>query len=61
MPPTGNWRVVKAADVFTGKPVTFSGGEVQPIALSGHDRNSSSVDTIVAVTFEHDIKDIWKK
>lgn len=61
MPPMGNWRVVMAADVFTGRPVTFSGGEGQPIALSGLDRNSSSVDTIVAVTFEHDIKDIWKQ
>ena len=61
MSPMGNWRVVKAADVFTGKPVPFSGGEGQPIALSGLDRNSSAVDTIIAVTFEHDIKDIWKK
>jgi alpha-L-fucosidase len=61
MPPLGTWRVVSASDVFTGQPVAFSGGEGQPIALSKLDRTSSSVDTIVAITFEHEVKDIWNK
>ena len=59
MPPMGNWRVVKAFDVFTGKPLSFSGGEGQPISLSKLDRTSSPVNTVIAVTFEHDIQNIW--
>jgi hypothetical protein len=61
MPPMGNWRVVSASDVFTGKSVPFASGQGQPIILSDLDRTSSPVDTIVAVTFDRDVKEIWNQ
>jgi alpha-L-fucosidase len=59
MPPMGSWPVASARDVYTGKPIAFSGGQGQPITLSNLDRTSSPADTILAVEFDQNIQEIW--
>ncbi|MGB8356522.1 MAG: alpha-L-fucosidase [Chthoniobacteraceae bacterium] len=59
MPPLGKIRVKKVYDVFTGKELEFDGDSAGTI--SGIDRKSSPADSIVAVFYDQNVRDVWKK
>jgi len=55
LPPVGPLRPVRAYDVFTRKPLAFTISRDRRVTISGIDRKSHPIDTIVAIAFDRDV------
>ena len=60
MPPLGTWRVEKVYDVYSGKSLSYDGGQGRELIIRDIDRSVSPADTILAVVFENEIAKIWQ-
>ena len=59
VPPLGNLRVVNAGEVIGGKTLEFAGDGKDGTLVRGIDRTASLVDTVVAVQFSGEVKNVW--
>lgn len=60
-PPLGNFKAVKAYQVYDGKPLAFAGNDDGGVTVRGFDRTVSPADSVIAVSFDHEIQSAWKK
>jgi alpha-L-fucosidase len=58
LPPLGSLHITRVTDVYTGRSLPYNGD--QQATVRDLDRTSSAADTIVAVTYNADIRTLWK-
>jgi alpha-L-fucosidase len=59
MPPLGKLHITKVYDVYTAAPLTFDGD--QDVTIHDIDRTASPADSVVAVVYDDQIQNVWKK
>jgi alpha-L-fucosidase len=59
MPPLGKLRVTKVCDVYTGNALLFEGDS--GVSIRDIDRTSSPADSVIAVTYNDDVRHVWAK
>jgi hypothetical protein len=59
MPPLGKLHITKVYDVYTGAPLTVDGD--QDVTIHDIDRTVSPADSVVAVVYDDQIQNVWKK
>jgi alpha-L-fucosidase len=59
MPPMGRLHVKKVYEVYTGRALAFDGD--QNVTIHGIDRTVSPADSVVAVVYDDEVKNVWKK